>query len=227
MCGRFSFSASREKVNKQLGLAIKMDLKPSYNIAPSQMAYLVTQEKPRDVQRMSWGLIPHWSNSVNVGANLINARREGIESKPSFRIPIRKKRCLILADGFYEWKKQGREKKPYRIVLKNNHLMAFAGIWDLWINPSNNVPVSTFSIITCPPNAEMSEVHNRMPVIFREREMMQQWMAEQSLQETLELLQPVENGSLDVFPVSPKANKPSYNEPDLYERIKLPPTLFD
>lgn len=225
MCGRFSLAVSKERVNKQFHISVEEDLEPSYNIAPTQQAYVIANNAPKTLQQMSWGLVPSWSKDIKSRSNLINARSEGIAGRPSFRIPIRRQRCLVLADGFYEWRKEGRKRIPYRITMNNNMVMALAGIWDAWKSPMGEYLYS-FSIITTVPNEEMKSVHDRMPVILPTEETQQNWLGDISLEKTLNLLQPLSEGHLEVFPVSQKVNSPSYNEPDLYQPIQLPPTLF-
>ena len=227
MCGRYSFASSKEKINKHFNFNIKQDLQSSYNIAPTHNAYVITNEAPKKLQRLMWGLVPHWAKTSKIGSNLINARFETIATKPSFRIPIRKRRCLVLADGFYEWRRYGASKIPYRITAKNsNDLLVFAGLWDVWNTPSG-IPMQTFTIITTPPNEEMKMVHNRMPMILFSKEAQQEWISDLALSDALGLLKTPESDMLKLFPVSSKVNKPTYNEPDLYNSVEEPPTLFD
>ena len=226
MCGRFSFVASQEKIQHQLGLDFETgaNLRINFNIAPTQHAYVITNEKPRALQYLTWGLIPSWSNDGKNIGQLINARSEGIETKPSFRVPIRKNRCLVLADSFYEWKQQGGEKVPYRILLRNGDLMLMAGIWHVWYK--GDYAIRSFSIITCPPNQEMTGIHNRMPVIFDRISDQQKWLSDLSLDEVLPMLHTPENGILDMYKVSSKVNSVKNNSPDLHQRIGDTPTLF-
>lgn len=227
MCGRYSFTVSKEKLNKHFGLSIQDDLDKNYNIAPTQEAYVLTNNEPETLRKLRWGLIPYWSKTDNISSNLINARSETILTKVSFRMPIRKKRCLVLADGFYEWKNYGRKKMPHRIVMKETgKMMVFAGIWDEWINQSGE-KVESFTIITTKPNEEMQWIHDRMPVILPTLELQQKWLGDLALNEVLALLKPIENDSLRVYPVSDKLNQVGYDEPDLFNEIKSPPTLFD
>jgi len=176
MCGRFSFTSTKNQVEKALELTLSQELQKSYNIAPTQRAYVVTNEHPQHLQAYQWGLIPHWADEVKLTGKLINARSEGISSKPSFRIPI-------LADSFYEWKPYGKKKLPYRIMMKNDDLMVMAGIWDVW--KQGNEIYKTFSILTTLPNKEMEMIHNRMPVIFPERDLQKKWLEDIPLQEVL------------------------------------------
>ncbi len=227
MCGRFSLAVSKERIKKKYTVQVEEEIVPNFNIAPTQSAYVIANNKPKVLQTMNWGLVPHWAKYKKVGNNLINARSEGVSGKPSFRLPIRKNRCLVLADGFYEWRKEGRKRIPYRITLRDDTLFAMAGIWDTWISPENNQPYHSFAIMTIPPNLEMQRVHDRMPVIFPNMESQEQWLNDISLEETLNLLQPLKDDSLNVFPVSSKVNSVNYNDSDLYNAIELPPTLFD
>jgi putative SOS response-associated peptidase YedK len=227
MCGRYSFTASKEKLNKHFGLSLKEDLDKSYNIAPTHNAYVLTNDEPKKLRKLRWGLIPYWSKPETRSSNLINARSETIATKVSFRMPIRKKRCLVLADGFYEWKTYGGKKIPHRIVMKETgKMMAFAGVWDEYINTKGE-KVESFSVITTTPNKEMELVHDRMPVILPTIELQQQWLAELPLNKVLELLKPIGNDTLRIYPVSDKLNKVGYNESDLFNEVKTPPTLFD
>ncbi len=226
MCGRFSFVASKEKIQQQFGedLEVGANLRLNFNVAPTQHAYVITNDKPDVLQYITWGLIPYWSKDGKNAGKLINARREGIESKPSFRVPLRKRRCLVLADSFYEWRKEGTQKIPYRIFMKNGDLLAMAGIWDVWYK--DDYAVKSFSIITTPPNQEISPIHNRMPVLFSTQQSYQQWLSELSLEGVLGMLNTPEDGVLDMYRVSEKVNSVRNNSPELHQKIADPPSLF-
>lgn len=226
MCGRFSLATSKEKLQQELSFIETAEtLRVSYNIAPTQHAYVVTNDQPERLQYITWGLVPHWSKNGKNNGRLINARREGIETKPSFRIPIRKRRCLVPADSFYEWRREGTRKIPYRIFLEDAHLLLFAGVWDIWYN--KDYGVKTFSIITAPPNEEMSGIHNRMPVFLQSKEQQMAWLHSDDLGETLSLLQTPPDGTLNMYRVSELVNSVGNNSPDLHYEIPEPPTLFD
>ena len=227
MCGRFSLASSKDKIARQLGIKLEEDPAASYNIAPTQETYVITNDQPDILQQFRWGLIPYWAQNTKASANLINARAEGISSKPSFRMPVRKRRCLILADGFYEWRKTGygMASSPYRIVMHDGALLLFAGVWDVWQNQAGE-DIHSFTIITTRPNAEMSAVHNRMPVILPNRELQNRWLQESDLMEALPLLKPLEDDMLKIFPVSTAVNSVETNKPELYDAVELPPTLF-
>jgi len=225
MCGRFSLATSKEKLQQQLPFVESLDtLRVSYNIAPAQHAFVVTDDQPERLQYLTWGLVPHWSNDGKNTGRLINARSEGIETKPSFRIPIRKRRCLVPADSFYEWRKEGPRKIPYRIFLKNGKLLFFAGVWDTWYK--GDYGVKTFSIITTLPNAEMQALHNRMPVILQTLEEQKKWLEADDMDEVLGLLQTPPDGILSMYRVSEKLNSVLNDTPDLHCEVPQPPTLF-
>jgi putative SOS response-associated peptidase YedK len=225
MCGRFSFTSTKEKVERALGITLSQELQKNYNIAPTQKAYVVTNEHPQHLQAYNWGLIPHWADEAKMTGKLINARSESISSKPSFRIPIRHKRCLVLADSFYEWKPYGKKKLPYRIMMKNDQLMVMAGIWDVW--KQGNEVIKTFSILTTLPNKEMETIHNRMPVIFPERALQKKWLEDISLSEVLGMMQTLKDNSLKFYQVSDKLNSVEANSEELHHEVLAPPTLFD
>jgi putative SOS response-associated peptidase YedK len=227
MCGRFSLAVSKERIKKKYGVQIEEEIIPNYNIAPTQSAYVIANNNPKVVQTMNWGLVPHWARDKKVGNNLINARSEGVSGKPSFRMPIRKNRCLVLADGFYEWRKEGRKRIPYRITLRDDTLLTMAGIWDTWIEPNSQQLYHSFAVMTIAPNKEMQRVHDRMPVIFPNMETQAQWLSNIDLETALNMLQTLKDDSLNVFPVSSKVNSVASNSPDLYDAVQLPPTLFD
>lgn len=226
MCGRFSFVASKEKIQKQFNeIDTGNNLRVNYNIAPTQHAYVVTNESPNRLQYVTWGLIPYWSKDGKNTGKLINARMEGVASKPSFRLPIRKRRCWVLVDSFYEWRREGKRKIPYRIFLKDQSIMVLAGIWDVWYQ--GNYAVKSFSIITAPPNREMSAIHNRMPVILTSGEQQSQWLDNLALEDVQALLSTAPDDTLEMYRTSERVNSVRNNGPALHEAAAAPPTLFD
>jgi putative SOS response-associated peptidase YedK len=167
MCGRFSFSEDWSLVLNEYGLSHSdYHEKPRYNVAPGQMITAVIYDgEKRRIGPLKWGLIPHWAKDPSIGYKTINARAETLTDKPAFRHLIKRKRCLIPADGFYEWRKIGSKKEPMRIVLQDRKLFAMAGLYDTWIAPDGQ-KISSCTIITTAPNELMAEIHNRMPVIL-------------------------------------------------------------
>lgn len=225
MCGRFSFSTSKEKIQQQFGdIEVGTNLRMNFNVAPTQHTYIVTNDSPNRLQYVTWGLIPHWSNDGKNTGKLINARAEGIATKPSFRLPIRKRRCWVLADSFYEWRKGADAKIPYRLLLKNGELMVMAGIWDVWYK--GDYAVKSFSIITTEPNKETSGLHDRMPVILTTKEAQQRWLEDIPVEEALELLHTPHHDILNIYRVSEKVNSVTNNSPELHEPVPETPSLF-
>ncbi len=227
MCGRYSQVYSFEQLEQQLQIPLSsaVSIPANYNVAPTQEAMVLTNDEPNMLQAFRWGLIPHWSRDSKQGARLINARREGIATKPSFRIPIRQRRCLVFADSFYEWRRSGQQKLPYRILRTNDELLVMAGIWDIW--EKSGQPVRTFSIVTTEPNAEMEGIHNRMPVLLLNVDMQQRWLKDLPLEDTLELLQTPPDNVLKYYRVSQRVNSVRNNGAELHATVSDDPlTLF-
>jgi putative SOS response-associated peptidase YedK len=220
MCTRFSFDAPREKMKRQFNLNIKQELDKSYNIAAGDNAYVLTNQS-LDLKVFQWGLIPHWAQNKEVGENLINAMSEGIETKLSFRLAIRQRRCLIFADSYYEWHRQGLETQPYRVQLADQRIMAFAGVWDVWKDEKDQL-YRTFSIITVPANEDLDAIEaKRMPVILTEGSDQARWLSEVSLQSALNLLNPLEKGQLSLYPISKEVDDPANDYIELHRPIDL------
>ena len=225
MCGRYSFALSERQVKEHFNnVEIAHLWRTSYNIAPTQHAFVITNDQPQKLQYLAWGLVPYWSNDGKNKGKLINARMEGIEAKPSFRMPIREKRCLILADSYYEWKQYGTQKRPYRIMLNNQPLMVMAGIWDAW--NQDGYMVKTFSIITSPSNTDVGHIHSRMPVILDTKEKQAEWLGDINLARTKRLLGTLNPGLLKSYPVSGRLNSTAYDEPENHVEVPEIPDLF-
>ena len=166
MCGRFYLTASPAEIRKQFKLEKMPELVPRYNIAPMQTSPIVVAEgNVRALHVARWGLVPSWSRDLSPGAGMINAPAETLEEKPAYRKAFSSQRCLIPANGFYEWQAKGTKKQPYKIALRQSALIAFAGLWERW-TPEGGDPVETFAIVTTRASKLVSEVHDRMPVII-------------------------------------------------------------
>ncbi len=167
MCGRYSLKADIAQLAMRFEFAVDdLEHEPAYNIAPTQQVLTVTSQSERRAQYMRWGLIPFWAKDKKIGYRMINARGETVAEKPSFRTALRKRRCLILADGFYEWQKLGgKQKRPMRITLTSGEPFAFAGLWETWQDPEGEV-VTSCTIITTSANDALRPIHDRMPVIL-------------------------------------------------------------
>ena len=165
MCGRFVITSAPEALRKLLGYKEQPNFPPRYNIAPTQPIPVVRFDRgERHFALMRWGLIPSWVKDPKQFALLINARLEGIAEKPSFRAAMKRRRCLIPADGFYEWQKRGKTKQPYFIRARNRTPFAFAGLWETWTDRDGG-EIETAAIVTCAANKTLTPVHDRMPVI--------------------------------------------------------------
>ena len=221
MCGRYSFSTDAEKLKKQFGgIEVGETLEINFNVAPTQQAYVITDDTPGALQSFRWGLVPFWAKDLKIGAKMINARDETVLGKPAFRNAAKKRHCLVLADSFYEWKKIDGQKIPYRISLKNKDLLVFAGLWERW--KSIDRTINSFTIITCEPNAEMAFVHNRMPVILPENALQQKWLYQYTPDEISALLKTPRNDLLEMYPVSSRVNSVRNNGPELHEPRQEP-----
>lgn len=215
MCGRFTRKESMQHLAELLGLPIPPPLASRYNIAPSQLVACVRtnlETKAYEFVELKWGLVPSWAKDSSMGNKLINARGETVAEKPSFRHAFKQQRCLVLADGFYEWKREGKTKQPYYIRMKDHRLFAFAGLWEHW--EKEEPAIESCSLITIHANPLMEPIHNRMPVILEERTY-SSWLSP-GLQNTVYLsglLDPYEADDLEAFPVSTMVNNPRNDQP--------------
>ncbi len=219
MCGRFNLRATPAEIQEFFDLLRLPDWSwtPRYNIAPSQSHPIIRQgDGSRDCAIARWGLIPSWAKDLKIGYSMINARAETVAEKPSFRTAFKRRRCLIPASGFYEWKKlDAKTKQPYHIHRKDDGLIAFAGLWERWDKGSE--PVESFTIITTTANALMSSLHDRMPVILP-RDLHAVWLDEEIAPDALqELLQPLEDDSLEAYPVNALVGNVKNDNPDLIQ----------
>ncbi len=176
MCGRFSLADPKAIMSLMRDLAINIPIVERFNIAPTQMVPVVLNDGKRELSLARWGLIPSWAKDVTIGQKLFNARAETLAEKPSFKNSLKRRRCLIFADGFYEWTSMpGKAKKiPIRVTLKDSLPFVFAGLWDVWNDPAGGELIST-TIITTTPNELMAKFHHRMPVILP-KEQIDDWL---------------------------------------------------
>lgn len=215
MCGRYTIIAKAEEIERRFNVEIPESYAPSYNAAPTQILPVITDANPTGVSFFQWGLIPPWAKDKSIGSKLINARSETITEKISFKNAFKQKRCLVIADGFYEWKKPSKKAKiPHRILLKTKELFAFAGLWEEYQDEDHQT-VHTFTIITTQANSAISAIHERMPVIL-EPHLEEQWLNPNVLShEHLESLKPYDSQKMDFYPVSSMVNSASNNNPEL------------
>ena len=222
MCGRFTLTIDPTHLQEAFPWAvIPDDIPPRYNVAPSQPVATIPNTGDNTLAMYKWGLIPSWSKDPSIGDRMINARSESLAEKPSFRNAYRHRRCLILADGFYEWKQDPamKSKQPMYIRLKNNQPFAFAGLWDIWKSP-NASEVRSCTIITTSPNSLLEPIHNRMPVILP-RDAYERWLVPEDCQpeQLNDLLVPYPAEELITFPVSRMVNSPQYDSLELIQPV--------
>ena len=229
MCGRFSQVLSPKQIEEAFGpVTVSEELAPNYNVAPTQQAAVLTNREPTQLQLFEWGLVPFWSKDGKNNARMINARAEGIFDKPAFRKAIRERRCLVPADSFYEWKRIGKSKIPYRILPADvrRPVLVFAGIWEFWRNPADPEQSKlSFSIITTAPNKEMRPVHDRMPLVLAKAEQQEAWLYAENEEEISQLLQPATDDTLRLYTVSQQVNSVRNNGASLHDPEEMRGTL--
>jgi putative SOS response-associated peptidase YedK len=171
---------------------------------------------------LRWGLVPFWAKDISIGYKLINARSETLSEKPSFKNAFKNRRCLILADGFYEWQKpaaKGAPKAPFRFTLKDEKPFAFAGLWESWYSPENE-EIQSCTIITCEPNPLLAQIHNRMPVIL-DRNNCWEWLSDKPESELAGLMKPYPADEMKGYPVGQKVNNPRVDDINLIKPLKI------
>lgn len=219
MCGRFTLTAPAEVVAEHFQLEALPLLAPRYNIAPTQpvAAVRLSPGGGREWTHFRWGLVPSWSKDLAIGAKMINARAETVAEKPSFRAAFRRRRCLVPASGFYEWKQTDGRKQPM-YIYPTTGLMAFAGLWEIWSSADGD-QLETCTILTTDPNELLSDIHNRMPVILDPADY-STWLDPQTPQDVLmHLLHAAPDGLLEAYPVSTAVNSPSREGPECVEPL--------
>jgi putative SOS response-associated peptidase YedK len=216
MCGRFIIDSDPDQIRKAFNLdQVSTPVEPSYNVAPTQTVVTVVRREGQNVlEAMRWGLIPIWAKEMSIGARMINARAEGIANKPSFKRPLKSRRCLVVASGFYEWQKNGATKVPMFIRCRSKEPFAFAGLYDTWKSPSGDT-VTSCAIITTGANELMQPIHDRMPVILSKKAY-RRWLdpLNQDLDELVALLQPYPADKMIAYPVSTLVNSTRNNSPE-------------
>jgi putative SOS response-associated peptidase YedK len=222
MCGRFTLTIDPYHLQQAFPWAvIPNDLIPRYNIAPSQPVAVIPNIGDNALAMYKWGLIPSWSKDPAIGDRMINARSESLAEKPSFRNAYRRRRCLIIADGFYEWKQNpgSKSKQPVYFRLKDERPFAFAGLWELWHSPDGS-EIRSCTIITTQPNSLLEPIHNRMPVILPPEDY-KQWLAteDQHPDQLNKLLVSYPADEMIAFPVSKMVNSPEYDSPEIIKPI--------
>lgn len=216
MCGRFTNTKPSKLKIAEVNAADLKETKPRYNIAPGQDVLSIIQTSDeKHALHLYWGLIPSWSKESSGG--IINARAETLQEKPSFRESFKRRRCLIPADGFFEWKKEGKTKQPYYFRMKDESVFSFAGIWDTW--KTGGKEIVSCAIITTAPNKLVSPVHNRMPVILHSTDF-DAWLDGETKESDLsDLLKPFPPEYMESYAVGTSVNNPSVDAPQLIEKL--------
>lgn len=216
MCGRYALNSPPSLIKARFGLDDCVDYAPRYNIPPGTEIPVIRQspEGQRVLHLLRWGLVPHWAKDPAIGNKLNNARGESVAEKPSFRDAFKRRRCLIPASGFYEWKTEGKVKQPYFISLKSGEPLAMAGLWESWRDPEGGI-LRTACIITTGSNAVMAPIHDRMPVILGP-EHWAAWLAAPA-EQIAGLVRPSEPEGMQAWPVSRRVSKTVDDDPALIE----------
>jgi putative SOS response-associated peptidase YedK len=221
MCGRFALYRSLEEIKEAFDIQqVNFALEPSYNVAPTQdVAVVVQREEGNTLETMRWGLIPFWAKDPSIGSRMINARSETVHEKNSFKRPLKSQRCLIIADGFFEWQKTGQSKVPMFIQLKSKRPFGFAGLYDVWRSPEGEA-ITSCTIITTDANDFIRPIHDRMPVILpKQGEGIWLNPAIQRIDELRSVLAPYPADEMEAYEVSRLVNSPSNNTPECIRPI--------
>ncbi len=216
MCGRFTLTIDVERLLERFPFDVgPLAYQPRFNIAPTQQVLVYGAQGPHNAEYMRWGLVPFWAKDLSLGHRMINARAETLTARSSFRAPLRTHRCLVLADGFYEWKKEGAARMPMRVTLNAGEPFGFAGLWAEWRDPASREQVRSCTIITTDANSLMSPIHARMPVIMS-RETEEVWLDPdvEDPNALLSLLTPYPSEAMEAYAVSPLVNLVRNEHPD-------------
>ena len=220
MCGRYNLIADAQAFIDAFQVINRLPWRPRYNIAPSQEVPAIRQEaEGRKAVLLRWGLIPHWAKEEKFGYHTINARAETVDTKPAFRSAFRRRRCLIPATGFYEWRQVNRHKQPYNIRLKERELFAFAGLWEHWQSPEGK-EIESCTIIVTDANEVLKPIHDRMPVIL-DPDQYDTWL-DPSIRDAdalKSLLKPYPAERLEFWPVSRRVGNPANDDPSLIKPV--------
>ena len=224
MCGRFTLRSPAESLALHFSCDIEGELAPRYNIAPTQMVSAVRRQA-EDVNArfatLRWGLVPSWAKDLSIGSRMINARAETVAEKPAFRAAFRRRRCLIPADGYFEWLKRGRTKQPYYFRMRDESPLAFAGLWETWQGGADQAAIESCTIITTEANELARPIHDRMPVIL-EPDHYELWLDPQERDPDVlrPLLRTFQSDAMVVDPVSTRVNSPRIDDPKCIQVVR-------
>ena len=221
MCGRFVLYRNLEEIQEAFDIQqVRWEPEPSYNVAPTQdVAVVVQREEVNSLEKMRWGLIPFWAKETKIGSRMINARSETLGEKPSFKRPFKSQRCLVIADGFFEWAKTDQGKIPMFIRLKSQGPLGFAGLYDLWVSPQSEA-ITSCTIVTTRPNDFMQAIHDRMPLILSKSQQAT-WLdvATPYIDEWLSSLAPYPSQEMEAYEVSRRVNSPQNNSVECIQPV--------
>ena len=216
MCGRYTTLTPRPTLEKRFAATFGEAPTPNYNAAPSQALPVITNAAPDQIQLVQWGLVPGWVRELKKAVKPINARAETLADKPSFRQLLQRRRCLVLADSFYEWQQTPAGKVPHRILLRDEQPFAFAGLWDEWLDRDSGEVLPTFTIVTTEPNELMARLHTRMPVLLAGRAAEQAWLDDRlNPADHQRLLLPYPAADMQEYAVTTRVNSPAHNDPEV------------
>lgn len=224
MCGRSSLTKTEKEIEARFQATFyseeltRYNPLPNFNVAPTQRQAVITMSDQRHFRIFQWGLIPAWAKDKSIGSKMINARSETLEEKPAFKRLLQSKRCIIPLDGYYEWKKQGKSKTPFRIVTTDQDIFAVAGLWDQWQDKDANI-IQTFTIITVASNPLTAEIHDRMPaILLKEHE--GHWIDEEIKgHDAMQLLIPYPSEHMEAYQVSDRVNNVKENDSSLIQPV--------
>lgn len=225
MCGRFTLHHATEDVAERFSVEqTLLELKPRYNIAPSEPVAAVVQRDSRVLQELRWGLVPSWARDISIGNRLINARSETLREKPAFRSAFARGRCVIPASGYFEWFRRGRARTPMLVRREGGQPLAMAGLYERWQTPEDGI-LRSCTIVTTEPNETAARVHHRMPALLTEAGI-DLWLDRdlEDLDALGRVLRPYPLGDLVVHPVSDRVNKAGTDDPSMIDPVDLPPS---
>mgnify|MGYP001274335293 CR=1 FL=1 len=223
MCGRYAITLSPEDYRELFGYPEQPNFPPRYNVAPTQPVPVVLQERgERHFRLVRWGFLPSWAKEPKEFPLVINARGETLETKPTFKAALKRRRCIFLADGFYEWQRHGREKAPFLIRLRERGPMPLAGLWETYTDPAGG-EIDTAAIVTTDANGVLSAIHDRMPVILS-RDAIEAWLdvRDENTDRAMRLVRPCPEEWLDMVPVSRRVNKVENDDAGVQEPLPAP-----
>ncbi len=218
MCGRSSLTKTEKEIEQRFNASfysedlVRYNPLPNYNVAPTQLHPVITSDDSRSIQLFKWGLIPFWAKDSKIAFKMINARKETVLEKPSFKQAVERRRCIVPFDGFYEWKKEGKQKIPYRFQTTNEDIFSIAGMWEKWVSPEGD-DIYTFTLITQNANDLVAKVHDRMPaILLPEQEKL--WLDQEiPVKDLIDMIQPYPSTLMRSYEVSTEVNNVRNNSP--------------